>query len=144
MTEALAGLDRANADFYRANFRGFAAALNDRQKQWKTRDLKGKKFVAYHKLFEYLAGEYGFQLVGYVEAKPGIPPSAGHIESLIESMKANRPSGLLTTSFYGKKESESIGSKTGVKVIVLPGDVGGMKGADDYVSFMDRVLTSLQ
>lgn len=144
MTNTLADLDRANADYYRANFKSFAERLKERQKKWSTIPLKGKKFVAYHKLFEYLAREFGFQLVGYVEAKPGIPPSAGHVEALIESMKANKPDGIITTSFYGKKESESISVKTGVKLIILPGDVGGMKGTDDWFSFMDTVLTSLQ
>ena len=144
MTNSLADLDRANADFYRANFKIFAERLKERQKKWSTISLKGKKFVAYHKLFEYLAGEFGFQLTGYVEAKPGIPPSAGHIQTLVESIKANKPNGVLTTSFYGKKESESIAAKTGVKLIILPGDVGGMKGTDDWFSFMDMVLSSLQ
>jgi zinc/manganese transport system substrate-binding protein len=144
MSNSLADMDRANADFYRANFKSFATKLNERQKQWKAVNLKGKKFVAYHKLFEYLANEFGFQLVGYVEAKPGIPPSAAHVEKLIEDMKSNKPDGILTTSYYGKKEAESIAAKTGVKVIVLPSDVGSMKGTDDWFAFMDKILTSLK
>jgi zinc/manganese transport system substrate-binding protein len=144
MSNALADMDRANADYYRANFKSFAAKFNERQKQWKAVNLKGKKFVAYHKLFEYLANEFGFKLVGYVEAKPGIPPSAAHVEKLIEDMKSNKPDGILTTSYYGKKEAESIAAKTGVKVIVLPSDVGSMKGTDDWFAFMDTILTSLK
>ena len=42
--------------------------------------LMGKKYIAYHKLFGYLEEEYGFRIVGYMEPKPGIPPSAAHIE----------------------------------------------------------------
>ncbi len=144
MANALAALDRANADFYRANFRNFAERLKERQKNWHAASLKGKKFVAYHKLFEYLADEFGFQLVGYVEQKPGIPPSAGHIENLIEEMKIGKPGGILTTRFYGKKASESLSEKTGVKVIDLPADVGSMAGTDDWFSFMDKVLSSLK
>lgn len=144
MANTLADLDKANASHYRANFKSFAERLKERQKRWSALNLKRKKYVAYHKLFEYLAGEYGFQIAGYVEAKPGIPPSAGHIEALIERMKASRPDGILTTNFYGKNESESIAAKTGVRVITLPADVGNMRGTDDYFSFMDKVLTSLQ
>lgn len=144
ISNALAELDRDNADFYHANYRSFAVRLKERQKRWSALPLKGKRFVAYHKLFEYLAGEFGFKLVGYVEAKPGIPPAAGHIEALIENMKAAKPDGILTTGFYGRKESESISARTGVRLITLPGDVGGVKGSDDYLSFMDKVLTSLQ
>jgi zinc/manganese transport system substrate-binding protein len=144
MAGALAGLDKANADFYRANFKSFAERLKDSQKKWSATNLKRKRFVAYHRLFEYLAGEFGFQLVGYVEAKPGIPPSAGHIEALVESMKASRPDAIITTNFYPKHESESIAAKTGVKLVYLPGDVGGMPGTGDYLSFMDKILAALQ
>ena len=144
MTNALADLDRANAPFYRANFKAFAAKWNERQNRWQAVNLKGKRFVAYHKLFEYLANEFGFQLVGYVEAKPGIPPSAAHIQALIEDMKNSKPDAILTTSFYGKKESESIAAKTGVKTVVLPSDVGSLKGTDDWFAFMDKVTSAFQ
>jgi len=144
MTNALADLDRANAPFYRANFKAFAAKWNERQNRWQAVNLKGKRFVAYHKLFEYLANEFGFQLVGYVEAKPGIPPSAAHIQALIEDMKNSKPDAILTTSFYGKKESESIAAKTGVKTVVLPSDVGSLKGTDGWFAFMDKVTSALQ
>jgi zinc/manganese transport system substrate-binding protein len=144
MSNALADLDRANADFYRDNFKSFAAKWTEREKQWKKVNLKGKKFIAYHKLFDYLAAEFGFRIVGYVESKPGIPPSAAHVEELIESMKASRPDGILTTSFYGRKESEAISAKTGVKVIVLPADVGAVKGTEDWFSFIDKILELLR
>ena len=144
MSNALAELDGANAAYYRANFQGLAERLKERQKNWSTIPLKGKKFVAYHKLFEYLASEYGFQIVAYVEPKPGIPPSAAHVEQLMQEMKSKRPDGILTTSYYGKKEAETISAKTGVRVITLPSDVGSMKGTDDWFSFMDKILTSLR
>jgi len=144
MTNALAELDRGNADFYRANFKSFAARFSEKRKEWQSIKLKGKKFVAYHRYFEYLADEYGFQLVGYVEPKPGIPPSAAHIQRLIADMKSNRSDGILVTSAYGLKEAESLAVKTGAKVIVLPQDVGSMKGADDWFAFIDKVLSALR
>lgn len=144
ISNALAEVDRTNADYYRANFKSFSEKLKAKQKSWSVLHLKGKKFVAYHKLFEYLAADFGFEITGYVEQKPGIPPSAGHVESLIETMKSTKPNGILTTSFYGKKEAESIAAKTGVKVIIIPADVGSMNGTDDWFSFMDKTLTAVQ
>jgi zinc/manganese transport system substrate-binding protein len=146
MTNALAEMDPANAAFYRSNHKAFTAKFNERAKTWKlqSKKLAGNRYVAYHKLFEYLAAEFGFKIVAYVEPKPGIPPSAAHIETLIERMKATKPDGILTTSFYGKKESETISLKTGVKVVTVPADVGSMPGTDDWFSFMDKVVTSLQ
>ena len=144
MANALANLDRANADLYKANYKAFAARFNEKQKQWKTLNLKGKKYIAYHKLFGYLANDYGFQIVDYMEPKPGIPPSAAHIEKLIEEMKSTKPNGILVTSSHGLKEAESLGAKTGVKVIALPQDVGAMPGTDDWFAFMDKVLAAFR
>ena len=144
MARLLVEADKANADFYLTNYKAFAERLREKEKQWQALPLKGKKFIAYHKYFEYLAQEYGIQIVGYMEPKPGIPPSATHIEELIEDMKNTNPSGILITPAYSLNEAEFLSTKTGVKVIVLPHDVGSMPGTDDLFSFWDTVLTSLK
>ena len=144
MAGLLADADRTNADFYLANFKTFSERLREKQKQWKAAPLKGKKFVAYHNYFEYLAAEFGFQLTGYVESKPGIPPSAAHIKELIETMKQANPGGILVSPAYSLHEAESLSAKTGVKVIVLPHDVGSIEGTGDLISFWDKVIASLR
>lgn len=144
MANALAELDRANADFYRANYKSFAAKYNEKLKQWKGVNLRGRKYVAYHNLFAYLANDQGFQVVDYMEPKPGIPPSAAHIEKLIEEMKRSKPDGILVTPAHGLKEAQFLGARTGVKVITLPQDVGAMPGTDDWFAFMDKVMAALR
>lgn len=144
MSEVLSENDPANALFYKANFAAFKDRLIQKQKEWKSKPTKGKRFVAYHKLFEYLASEYGFQVIGYIEPKPGIPPSAGHIEQLMDDMKRTKPNGILLNPIYGSKEADYLSQKTGVKVIVLPNDVGSIKSKQDYFSFMDEVVSDLQ
>ena len=144
MSRLLAEADRAHADVYLANYKAFAGRMKEREKQWHAVPLKGKKFIAYHKYFEYLAPEFGFQIAGYLEPKPGIPPSAAHIEELIQYMKNTQPAGILISPVYSLKEAEFLSEKTRVKVIVLPHDVGSMPGTDDWFSFMDKVMASLK
>jgi zinc/manganese transport system substrate-binding protein len=144
MSRFLAEADRDNAGFYQANYKAFAERLREKQKQWRAAPLKGKKFVANHEYFEYLAKEFGFQFVGYMEPKPGIPPSAAHIEGLIEAMKQTKPSGILISPAYSLHEAESLSAKTGVKVIVVPHEVGSMPGTDDLISFWNAIITSLK
>ena len=100
MARALSELDPDNAAFYRSNASSFRTRLDEKQKMWAQMPLRGKKFIAYHKFFEYLANEYGFELVGYIEAKPGIPPSASHIEMLIDLAKRTKLDGILTTAYF--------------------------------------------
>lgn len=102
------------------------------------------KFIAYHKIFEYLAAGFGFEIAGYVEPKPGIPPSAGYIEGLMESIKRTKPAAILCTANYGLNESRSFAAKTGLKVVVLPQDVGAQGEPGDWFTFMDLVISSLE
>jgi zinc/manganese transport system substrate-binding protein len=143
MARLLGEVDKGNAGYYEANYKAFADRLHEKEKQWREVPLQGKKFIAYHKYFEYLAAEYGFKIIGYIEPKPGIPPSAGYIESLIETMKKEKPSAILVTPAYGMKEAESLSAKTGVKVITLPHDVGSMDGTGDLISFWEKVIATL-
>lgn len=143
MTGVLSELDASNAAFYKSNLQSFRERLIEKQKQWSSKQLKGKRFIAYHKLFEYLAREFGFQLIGYVEPKPGIPPSAGYLVDLTESIKRSKPDAILATEANGKRDSEALGRNTGTKVIILPHDVGG-QGTKDWFGLMDKTIESLQ
>lgn len=142
ISTVLSELDGGNAAFYRSNVQTFRERLIEKQKQWNSKHLKGKKFVAYHRLFEYLAREFGFQIIAYVEPKPGIPPSAGYLADLVQIIKRSKPDAILTTEANGKRESEALGQKTGAEVIILPHDVGN-PGAADWFSLMDTIINSL-
>ncbi|MEN6321164.1 MAG: zinc ABC transporter substrate-binding protein [Syntrophaceae bacterium] len=144
MTQALSRMDPDHAFSYQTNLKSFEAKLKEKRKKWAKIPLKGKRFVAYHKFYEYPAFEYGFQIMGYVEQKPGIPPSSGHIKKLVDMMKTSKPDGILTTAYYGEKEVNALSQKTGVRSIVLPHDVGSAVGIYDWFSLMDVVLTSLK
>lgn len=144
MTRTLCSLDPDQASFYKTNLAAFEEKLKEKRKHWASVLLKGKRFVAYHRFFEYLAQEFGFQIVGYVEEKPGIPPSAGYIEKLVTTMKRSKPDGIITAAYNGKDEVKALSQKTGVKSIVIPHDVGAAPGINDWFSLMDTVLKSLQ
>lgn len=144
MARALSEVDPANGEFYRANGMAFQRLLQEKQTEWNRLAPRGKKFVAYHKFFEYLAHDFGFEIIGYIEAKPGIPPSTSHIEKLMEMMRQAKPDAILTTGYYERKAPDYISQKTGVKVVVVPNDVDSTLQAKDWFSLMDQVLKVLQ
>jgi zinc/manganese transport system substrate-binding protein len=144
ITEILATVDPGNAGFYRANLGLWQERFREKEKQWAGNNLRGKKFIAYHKFFEYLANEFGFEIIGYVEPKPGIPPSAGWVEKIIELAKKMKPTAILTTSYYGVREAAFLSKKSGVKYVVVPHDVGATPACKDWFSLMDQVLAALE
>ncbi len=146
ITRVLADMDAENRAFYEANLELFRERLKKKQREWLTLPLKGKRFIAFHRLFEYLAEDFGFSIIGYIEPRPGIPPSTAHLRRLVELIEQERPQAILITPVYGRRSARWLSQKTGIKTIVLPHEVGaGMpEGADeDWFDFMDRVLTAL-
>ncbi len=115
MANALKEMDPVHADLYRENLGRFDRRLREKRNGWNELPLRGKRFVAYHRMYEYLAAEFGFELVGYVEPKPGIPPSAAHLERLVGTMKSQRVEAILVTDYYGKRESKSLSERSGVE-----------------------------
>jgi zinc/manganese transport system substrate-binding protein len=144
MVQVLAQVDPTNAEFYRTNGNGFHQRLREKMREWNSVVPKGKKFVAYHRFFEYLARDYGFEIIGYIEEKPGIPPSASHIEKNLVLIRRAQPNAIITTGYYERKAPDYLSQKTGVKVIVVPHDVGATSQAKDWFSLMDQVLDMLR
>ena len=92
----------------------------------------------------WISNEFGFEIIGYIESKPGIPPSAGWVEKIIELAKRMKPDAILTTSYYGTREVAFLSQKSGVKYIMVPHEVGATPACKDWFSLMDQVLAALE
>ncbi|MFB3850844.1 MAG: metal ABC transporter substrate-binding protein [Acidobacteriota bacterium] len=139
----LSKTDPQNKTFYENNLNEFLKKLSAKEEEWKKLNLKGKKVVVYHKMLEYLADEFGFEIVGNIEPKPGIPPSAKHLSSLLETMKNTKIDIILTTNVIGEKEAKYLSEKSGSRMAVIPVDVGGTPNATDWISMVDSVLKTI-
>jgi zinc/manganese transport system substrate-binding protein len=117
----------------------FTARVDEGEKRWlaATAPYKGTKVVTYHRSFPNFAARFGLDIVGYVEPKPGIPPSPQHTLDLIAEMKRQNVNLVLMEPYFDSKTPNSIGRSTGAEVIVMPPSVGGVKEATDYVALFD-------
>ena len=109
----------------------------------KMQPLKGKPLLTYHKDCSYFASRFGIQVVEYVEPKPGIQPSAKHLEELVERLKQGDVQVIVTRPFVEHRSTDSLAARTGVKVIILPLEVGGAPEAADYFKMFDYVTDQL-
>ncbi|MFO7575501.1 MAG: metal ABC transporter substrate-binding protein [Bacteroidales bacterium] len=103
----------------------------------KAMPIRGKKVIAYHKNWSYLANTFGFEVLGYIESKPGIPPSARHVQYMIEMIKDQDIKLMLVANYFEKKTAQMIEDKTGIKALYLPLYVHGMPGINDSFDLMD-------
>lgn len=133
-------LDPKNAAAYAANRSGFEDRLNAAEKSWRPliATIKGKPVVAYHTSWKYFAEYTGMNIVGFMEPKPGVPPSPSHLASLILHMRRTGAKVIIMEPFYSRKDADFVASKTGAQVLVLPPSVGGLRDRklNDYIDLM--------
>ncbi|MEI6668850.1 MAG: metal ABC transporter substrate-binding protein [Acidobacteriota bacterium] len=117
----------------------FGNRLTAAEKRWYAdmAPYKGIKIVTYHRSFPNFADRFGLDIAGYVEPRPGIPPSPSHTLELIQEMKRLNIKLVLVEPYFDLSTPESIGRATGAKVLVMPPSVGGVKDATDYVALFD-------
>lgn len=141
----LSQLDPADAPFFAANLQTFKVRMNDANKRWTAMlaPYRGAKVVTYHNSWPNFMRRYGINVIGYVEPKPGVPPSPSHTFDLINQMKAQGVKAILFEPYFDRKTPDSIAAKTGAKVLILYPSVGGAPGLDDYFKLFDRNVSEL-
>ena len=105
--------------------------------------LRGRKVVAYHKNWAYFIQVFGLEIVDYVEPKPGIPPSPGHVARVIRKMKQQKVKVLLAGNYYDSAKVKSVASRVGAVPVIVGLAVGGEKQMTDVFSQFDVILGRL-
>jgi zinc/manganese transport system substrate-binding protein len=117
----------------------FTTRLDAAEKRWLAMmaPYKGTKMVTYHRSFPNFSERFGLDIVGYVEPRPGIPPTPQHTLDLINEMKHQNVKLVLVEPYFDLKTPNSIGRETGAQVLVMPPSVGGVKEVTDYFKLFD-------
>ena len=138
----LAPADRA---YFEARYAAFDVRLAEAERRWETRmaPFKGRKIVTYHRSWPNLMDRFGLDVIGYVEPKPGIPPTPSHTLALIGEMKAQGVTVIVVEPYFEKRTPQSIASQVGGKVVELAPSVGGNKAAPDYIALFDFNVAEL-
>src|SRR6187455_1952172 len=141
----LAQKDPANAAYYAQRAADFDKRLTEAQQRWKSMmaPYKGLKVVTYHRSWPNFADAFGIEVIGYVEPKPGIPPTPQHTLDVIQAMRAQGIKLIIVEPYFDSKTPNSIASQTGGKVLVLPPSVGGVPAASDYLKLFDTNINLL-
>ncbi len=145
IADKLSALHREEASGFASRQAAFDSKVAEAEKRWDAMmaPYKGLKIVTYHRSWANFAGRFGLDVVGYVEPRPGIPPSPSHTLDLIKEMKAKNVKIILVEPYFDLKTPNSIARETGARVLVLTPSVGGEKGIDDYVALFDHDLKLL-
>ena len=134
--------DRA---YFTMRLTDFTSRLDEAEKRWlgMMAPYKGTKMVTYHRSFPNFAERFGLNIVGYVEPRPGIPPTPQHTLDLINEMKRQNVKVVLVEPYFDLKTPTAIGRETGARVLVMPPSVGGVKETSNYFTLFDYNINLL-
>jgi len=141
----LAQLRPNDTAFFQQKLADFTGRLDVAEKRWLAQmaPYKGTKVVTYHRSLPNFAERFGLIIVGYIEPKPGIPPSPQHTLDLINEMKRQNVKIVLVEPYFDLKTPNAIGRDTGAQVLVMPPSVGGVKEITDYFKLFDYDIALL-
>lgn len=145
LSQRLAQLDTANAADYRSRHEAFTARWNAAILKWSERaaPLKGMRVVIHHDNLVYLLNWLGIEEVGQLEPKPGIPPTIAHMQQLLDALSRRPARVILRMPYEDERPSRWLSERSGTPTLMLPGTVGGAKGADDLFGLFEATLDSL-
>ena len=141
----LSDMSRGDAAYFAQRYADFDRRLSEAEKRWKAAmaPYKGMKVVTYHRSWTNFADAFGLDVIGFVEPKPGIPPSPAHTLDLQQEMKQRNIKILLVEPYFDLKTPNAIGRDTGARVVVLPPSVGGVKEITNYIELFDYDVNQL-
>jgi zinc/manganese transport system substrate-binding protein len=142
---ALKRVDPDRAAEYDARFTSFQSTLEAKMRDWEvaSEPMRGTEMVTYHNSWPYFARYFGIKVVGFVEPKPGIEPTASHTAQLIALMNSSNVRIIGKEPYFSDRAPKSIARQTGAVVVDLPTSVGGVKAAKDYFALFDTLIAAL-
>lgn len=134
-----------DAAYFAQRYESFRQRLENEDKKWleAMKPLRGLKVVTYHRSWPNFAKHFGIEVVGYVEPRPGIPPSPAHTIELIQLMKREGVKLILVEPYFDLKTPNAVARETAGQVIVLLPSVGGEKEVTDYFKLFDYDIALL-
>ena len=105
--------------------------------------FRDRQMICYHKNWAYLEQRFHVHCADYVEAKPGIPPTPGHVAQLIRRMRSENLNVLLAATYFDAGRVETVASRGGATLVHVPLAPGAAEGIDDYFSLVDAWVGGL-
>lgn len=142
----LSQLDENNAGYYKLRLDEFTAKWSSAINKWEQEaaSLKGREVIVHHKNLTYLLSWLGLKEVATLEEKPGIPPSSGHLENVLQIARKHKVLAILRTPFAPPDAADWVNGKTKIPTLVLPYTVGSDEKVPDLFTLYDETIRMLK
>lgn len=148
--KALIKVDPLNTLPYESNAQGLIARLKEKIKEWDSKMIpfKGRKMIAYHRNWTYLAKRHGLEIVSYIEPKELTKPNEGNYKDLSNRFKQQNISIVLLSAserppFVDVESVTDLAVKLHAHTIILPESMNPSEKRGDLISYFDYVYKVL-
>ncbi|MGH7539443.1 MAG: metal ABC transporter substrate-binding protein [Gemmatimonadota bacterium] len=105
--------------------------------------FRGREMGCYHKNWAYFSARFQIECAAFIEPKPGIPPSPGHVAEVISIMRERSIRVLFAANYFNRRQVETVAERSGAMPLFVPEHVAGAPGVDDYFALVDRWVECL-
>ena len=138
-------IDAAHAGQYAQKAAAFARKWQQASARWTAQaaPLKGLPVVSQHKGFAYLYDWLGLREVAVLEPKPGVEPSASHLQRVRATLQETPARMVLYAAYQDPRPAEWLSREAGIPAVRIPFTVGGSEGARDLFGLFDDTVARL-
>ncbi|MFQ5710039.1 MAG: metal ABC transporter substrate-binding protein, partial [bacterium] len=131
--------------YFRQNLESFEQKVDNATQRWAEmmKPYQGTEIYAYHDSWPYFEQRFGLKIAGFLEPKPGIPPTPKYLVKVIKNMKRKNIKIIIIEPYYPAKSADLVAKNTGAIVVPLAPEVGGQPGVDDYFKLFDYNINKL-
>ncbi|HEY0825106.1 MAG TPA: zinc ABC transporter substrate-binding protein [Ramlibacter sp.] len=147
LARRLEEIDPAGRDAYRARLAAFQSDWRARIAQWERRaaPLRGMRVAAQHSTFAYLWRWLGIEQVADLEPKPGVPPTPGHLQKVLEEVRATPPRAVVVSAYQDPRGVQWLAQQlgSGATLLQLPSTVTEEAPTDTLGGLFDHLIDRL-
>jgi zinc/manganese transport system substrate-binding protein len=145
LSTRLQQVDAAHAGEYAQRGAAFQQKWQQAIARWTAQaaPLRGLPVVSQHKGYVYLYDWLGLHEVAVLEPKPGVEPSAAHLQSVLATLKATPARMVLHSAYQDARPAEWLSRNAGIPAVKLPFTVGGSDAAKDLFGLFDDTVARL-
>lgn len=104
--------------------------------------FRDRELICYHKNWAYFQDRFGVNCAAYVEGKPGIPPTPGHVRDLVGMIQERNIPVVLAASYFDRSKVERVAERSGARAVIVPLYPGSGE-LDTYFAVVDRWVNDL-
>ncbi len=141
IAEALARVDPAHAADFDKHAEEFSKACNDLTVRgaMQMKSMSSRDILTYHRSWAYFGDAFGLNVVSTIEPIPGIPPTARHLQELVDVIKQKSIPVVIEEPYFSEDGGEFLKRQAGIRIVHASGSCDDIK-AGSYLAHIQAIL----